>query len=330
MTAAAPFYQAEAEGPEGYAHWIISDDGMRLRAALWPMEGALGTILMFPGRTEYVEKYGRTAAEAQAAGFAMAAIDWRGQGLSERILDDAAMGHVIEFMDYQLDVEALVRLVRTQGMPEPYFLVGHSMGGCIGLRALFEDLPVASAAFTGPMWGLEISPHVRPIAWALSWSVRLIGQGAWYAPGTGRTTYSTDAAFEENVLTTDRDFWDYMCRQKEAHPALMLGGPSLHWVYEALMECAHLARRPAPNIACVTFLGADESVVDAGPIHKRMAGWDNGDLIVIPQCRHEVLMEKAGTRALVWDRLRTHFGEFLTHSPVLQAPVEAQLAARRA
>lgn len=280
---------------------------MRLRAAIWPLAKPRGTILLFPGRTEYVEKYGRTAADAHAAGFAVAGIDWRGQGLSDRILDDRAMGHVVEFMDYQLDVDALLTLVRAQGLPEPYYLVAHSMGGCIGLRALYEDLPVQAAAFSGPMWGLKIRTLLRPVAWVLSWSVRMIGQGDWYAPGTGPKTYATNAAFNENVLTSDPEMWRYMRHQALSHPTLKLGGPSLHWVYEALMECAHLARRPAPSTPCVTFLGLEERVVDSRPIHARMEQWAGGALQLLPECRHEVLMERPAIRDQVWATLRTHF-----------------------
>jgi len=58
-----------AEGPEGgYALWLTADDGVRLRAVHWPKEGARGTVLLMPGRTEYCEKYGRTASELAARG----------------------------------------------------------------------------------------------------------------------------------------------------------------------------------------------------------------------------------------------------------------------
>ena len=77
----APFDHALAEGPESArAYWITAADGVRLRVAVWPKDNARGTIVLFPGRTEYVEKYGRVAEELTAAGYAVTAIDWRGQG----------------------------------------------------------------------------------------------------------------------------------------------------------------------------------------------------------------------------------------------------------
>ena len=57
----APFLEDIADGPEGAkAYWLRAKDSTRVRVGVWPA-GPKGTILMFPGRTEYIEKYGRLA-----------------------------------------------------------------------------------------------------------------------------------------------------------------------------------------------------------------------------------------------------------------------------
>jgi lysophospholipase len=56
----APLYNDLAQGPEGgRAYWVTTSDAVRLRMAVWP-KGEKGTILLFPGRSEYIEKYGRS------------------------------------------------------------------------------------------------------------------------------------------------------------------------------------------------------------------------------------------------------------------------------
>jgi lysophospholipase len=59
----APYFDAIAHGPEGSsAYWVEATDGIRLRVGVFPTQKqARGTILLFPGRTEYIEKYGKTA-----------------------------------------------------------------------------------------------------------------------------------------------------------------------------------------------------------------------------------------------------------------------------
>ena len=42
-------------------------------------------------------------------GFAVAMIDWRGQGQSSRQLRDPRKGYVRDFADYEIDVETFVR-----------------------------------------------------------------------------------------------------------------------------------------------------------------------------------------------------------------------------
>ena len=109
----APLFTDIYPGPDtGLAHWIETSDGKRLRVAHWTVEGAKGTVLLFPGRTEYVEKYGVIAAEFAKRGLAVMAIDWRGQGLADRMLPDRRIGYVDTFSDYQKDVAAMMRAAR--------------------------------------------------------------------------------------------------------------------------------------------------------------------------------------------------------------------------
>ncbi|MFP4328055.1 MAG: alpha/beta fold hydrolase [Paracoccaceae bacterium] len=275
--------------------------------AAWPVPDAQGTVLLFPGRTEYVEKYGRTAGELAARGLATLAVDWRGQGLADRLLDIPEPGHVGQFLDYQHDVAAMLQAARALDMPKPWFLLAHSMGGAIGLRALIEGLPVAAAAFTGPMWGIRIAALMRPAAWALSWGSSIVGLGHRIAPGTGPVSYVATAGFEDNTLTTDVGMFRYMQDQVRRRPELQLAGPSLHWLREALAECRALTRLPAPPLPCTAFVGTRERIVDLQRIEQRMKGWPGGRLEWLEGAEHEVLMERPPIRGRVLDRLAEHF-----------------------
>lgn len=303
----APFFAEVADGPDGgAAHWVTASDGLRIRVGHWA-GGEKGTILLFPGRTEYIEKYGRAARDFLARGYGVVAVDWRGQGIADRLIADRAAGHVHHFPDYQQDVAAVLAHARTLGMPEPYHLIGHSMGGCIGLRALYEGLPVKSAMFSAPMWGIIIAPHLRPLAWVSSWTARRVGQGHRFAPGTEPVPYVTSSPFEDNMLTSDREMFDYMKAQLDAHPDLALGGPSLRWLNEALMEMRALAARPAPPIPALTFLGSNERIVEPHRIHDRMAAYPNGKLVMLEGAEHEVMMETPAIRARVFDETAQWF-----------------------
>ena len=306
----APFFADVADGPDGgAAWWLRADDGVRLRVGAWRRDAAKGTVLLFPGRTEYIEKYGRAAQDFARRGYATLIVDWRGQGLADRLLDDTMSGHVLHFRDYQRDVAAMVQAAEALDMPRPWHLLGHSMGGCIGLRAAIEGLPVETCAFSGPMWGISMAGALRPIAWSLSWSSRKFGLGHRYAPGTAPDNYVMTEPFEANKLTRDAEMYQYMIDQGRAHPELGLGGPSLHWLYEALRETRSLSRMPAPDLPCVTVLGSDEEIVDTRRIQDRIARWPGAELVMIEGGRHEVMMDTPQVRQRVFDRVCRHFDQ---------------------
>lgn len=302
MSGAAPLCHEVADGPEGgAAAWLQTADGVRIRVGWWPRAGAKGTVILLPGRTEYVEKYGRAAADLAARGYAMLAIDWRGQGLADRALADRMGGHVGDFDEYQRDLDAALDHAAAVGLPRPYHMIAHSMGGCIGLRGLMRGLPFASAAFSAPMWGILIAAWMRPLAVMLSTASRLFAFDHRYAPGTKPVTYVLDVPFLGNTLTTDPEMWGYMKDQAQAHPELSLGGPSLGWLKAALHECHALSQMPAPPVPAICALGMQEKIVDAAPIHARMALWPGGRLDLYPACEHEVMMERPATRARFFD-----------------------------
>ena len=296
----APYHAEICNGPSGgYALWRKTSDGVRLRIGLWPLEGAKGTVLIFTGRTEYIEKYAHVALDLQAAGYAVASLDWRGQGLSDRLIDNPLRGHVASFDDYQKDVRVLIETLKAEGLPAPYSMLGHSMGGCIGLRSLIEGLPVNGAVFSAPMWGIEMSPALRPAAWVLSRAAALVGLGTTRAPGTSERGFLLTDPFEDNTLTRDADMWALMGDQIKAVPALELGGPSLDWLRAAMHECSSLMRTAVPDVPALTFLGDNERIVDPNAIHRNMAKWPNGTLNIVKDGEHETLMEGPEKRGKV-------------------------------
>lgn len=308
----APFLAEVTRAPENVTcAWLRADDGVRLRVAGW-RAGCKGTVLLFPGRTEYIEKYGPAAGEFTARGYSVLTIDWRGQGLADRLIPDARRGHVRRFSDYQRDVDAAIAFAREIDLPQPWFLVGHSMGGCIGLRALHRGIPVRAVTFSAPMWGIKMHPLMRPVAWSLSFAATISGQGWRMTPSTTPENYVLTNPFEDNVLTRDPEMYEFMRRQLVAHPELGIGGPTLQWLYEALKETRALMRMDAPDIPCLTVLGAEERIVHAAAIHDRMRRWPGAEFDLVGNAEHELMMETPPIRQRFFDRAAGLFDRHAT------------------
>lgn len=306
----SPFYSELAQGPvDGAAYWIYADDGVRLRVGLMTSKKERkGTVFLFPGRSEYIENYGRTAAELDKLGYAAFAIDWRGHGLSDRLTENSMTGHVTRFSDYQNDVAAMVKAAEELVLPKPWYLLGHSMGACIGLRAMIEGLPVTACAFTSPMWEIKMSPIERCAAWPLSWAAQALGQGHRYVPSVKRQTYVLSSPFKGNKMTHDPDMYQYWINQAQALPDLLIGGPSMGWLHEALKECRSLSKLDSPDIPCIAFCADNDQDIDIRAIQNRMERWSNGNCRLIQNSKHELLLETPEIREEVVAKMCKLFG----------------------
>src|SRR5215467_4744738 len=101
--------------------------GLRIRFASWQsvLKERRGTVCILPGRTEFIEKYFEVVGELRRRGFAVAVLDWRGQGHSSRQLPDPRKGHVEDFAQYEIDLDTFMQQVVRPHCPQPHFALTH-------------------------------------------------------------------------------------------------------------------------------------------------------------------------------------------------------------
>src|SRR6202451_770670 len=115
---------------------LKTPDGVSLRFARWlPPAGRKGAVVILQGRAEWIEKYFELVRDLRARGFAVATLDWRGQGLSQRRLRDPPKGPVRRLSGYDIDLETFVQEIVLPDCPPPFFALGHSMGAAVLMRA---------------------------------------------------------------------------------------------------------------------------------------------------------------------------------------------------
>ncbi len=314
MTTDAPLFEDIAEAPAGgRAFWVSTSDGLRLRAAVWT-GGARGTAVVLPGRTEFIEKYGRVVGRLQACGYSVVVLDWRGQGLSQRNAAAPSIGHVEDFRHYQRDIEALLAHAAVRDLPRPRHMIAHSMGACIGLRTLLEGADFDSAVFSAPMWHLQMRAATREFTSKMTLLAKNLGFGQRRMPGSSDRPTPLSVTFETNALTSCPDQFAFAVAQITAHPELSLSGPNVHWTRAALEEMARLFVAPLPSIPILTFLGTAETVVSASMIRMQIAKMKQGTLVMVPGARHEIFMERPEIQAMIWPRIE----RFLSLGPDLE------------
>ncbi|MCA2013848.1 alpha/beta hydrolase [Cereibacter sphaeroides] len=302
---------SESGAPDhGRAFWLAAADGVKTRLAFWAMPaGGKGHVMILPGRTEYIEKYGLVVRDLAAAGWGAFVIDWRGQGLADRAFDDGLLGHVGDFAEFQLDLEAALAAAETLA-PGPKPWLAHSMGGCIATRGLMRGLTPPAAAFSAPMLGLANDPGQLKALKLVAGLARPFGLDRRYAPTTGPSFGIATMGFEGNNLTTDPEQYARMKAQILAEPRFGLGGPSLRWMGAALREMAELAALPSPAVPALFGLGSDEAIVNPSAIRDRVGRWPGVEFAEYPGGRHELLMERKEIRADFLSRVVVLFDRY--------------------
>ena len=308
----------------GNEDFFQAADGLQIRWGYRPAPGAgsLGTVVLLNGRTEYLEKYAETAADLNQRGWAVYSMDWRGQGLSDRLTTNRLKGHVGRFRDYLEDLEGFVDLVRRHGAARPFILMGHSMGGHIGLRYLGERRhPFALAVLTSPMIDIELPAVPRRLLRGYVRAAVRLGFGQAYAP-RGAAYEKKDRIFTDNPLTSDRERFQRRLDEIAANPRLALGGVTYGWLDAAFRS---IKRVLAPGFArkldlpLLIVRAAEDCIVSRAAQKDFCRRARNCRLVDVPGARHELLVETDACRQVFWQAFDRFTADLDTGQPAVQS-----------
>ncbi len=296
---------------------IRTPDGVDLRFARWaPPAGRKGTVCVFTGRGESIEKYFETVRDLRDRGFAVAMIDWRGQGHSSRRLRDPRKGYVRSFADFETDLDTFMREIVLPDCPPPYFALAHSMGGAVLLRMAhagkrwFDRIVLSAPMIDLP--GRRTSVPVR----MLIRTMRYVGLGGRYIPGGGPEVVGT-GPFADNPLTSDPVRYARNAAIFEEDPTLGIGAPTVAWADAAFrtivgfraMDYPARIRQPILMIAASHDLVVSTAAIEEFAYHLRA-----GSHLVISGARHEILQEQDRYRSQFW----AAFDAFVPGTPLFK------------
>ncbi len=281
--------------------WIDTPDGIRLRAAHWP--GPRGTVLLLSGRGEYVERYQETVDALLDRGYGVWTWDWRGQGLSTRLLPDPLKHHVLDFARYLEDADLILdRHIMPEMGGQKLQMLAHSMGGHLGLRLLARRPELfARAVISAPMIDfLGGGIAMRAFARMVFRTGCVLGRTERFGPGTPPRP-NLDPTFEGNPLTSCPERFAASAALLRSMPAVHLGGATWGWLRAATQSQAALQREvkriTMPTL--VAIAGADR-IVDNRTTRAFVRRLPRGEALELPGARHELLRELDRHRLQLW------------------------------
>jgi lysophospholipase len=248
-----------------------------------------GSVIIYPGRTEFIEKYLETVADISKRGFTVLIMDPRGQGLSERLVEDPLKSYVHDFQDYADDL-AGVTAQFTPLLPKPHIVMGHSMGGCVALQAVISGVMRPSAVIgSAPMLGLfDVSTPVMTLFIKIFSALGMAKSNLPFQRGRS----GIPVPFESNKLTNDPERYKIWSAYFANIERIRLGPPTYGWIVAALRSMAFVNKN-ADKLkipALIVAAGADPIVEPRS--NREFAEKAGATFKVVPGALHELFLER--------------------------------------
>lgn len=317
--------------PAGFRFHAFTRNGRKVRfGSVFPKDSIPDAVVVcLPGLSEPIEKYFEIARDLLDKNLAVWVIDWMGQGGSGRYLKKPHKRHSAGFNQ---DVEDLHKLIleyvkHSSVHPDkgriPMAMLGHSLGGNIGMRYLAaHPNTFECAAFSAPLLGInKISDLPGGLVMTAAQVLNSVAGKAYakdqenWSPATRDQEPGTGAFSSDAARDTVHGKW------LAANPDLQIGGVTYGWVYQALLSCKKL-HKIAPQIETPILLGLaeEDTIVHNGEIEKISKTLPHATLLKLPKSKHEILMETNTIRSAFIEGFYQNIRENIIEKPETLKP----------
>jgi len=212
----------------------------------WKAETGKAVIVMIHGAAEHHGRYKWLIEMWRLSGFHVVMGDLPGQGTTSR-----SRGHIDSFDEYIEVVEEWIREAKTYNLP--IFLLGHSMGGLVAIRALQEKcLDVNAVILSSPCLGLVHKPNR---------AVDMLSKGL----NVVLPKIRFDSKLNVKIATRNKEV-----QEMDENDSLYVTKVSVRW-YRELMKAIEQAFEQIhkfPHLPLLLMQGGDDKIVDKDTVMK--------------------------------------------------------------
>tara|TARA_Y100001970_G_scaffold236351_1_gene296047 strand:+ start:30 stop:989 length:960 start_codon:yes stop_codon:yes gene_type:complete len=301
----APYLELkDYPAPNGIKSFFVPmNDSKKIRLAYWKhlskKAPCRGTILLQQGHNEFIEKYFETIQELIDRNFDVVCFDWRGQGMSDRMINNVNKSYISDFSIHDKDLNFIIQNIIINNFTSPLIGIGHSMGGHILLSSqeLIKD-SFKAIVLSAPMLGFKN----ENLLFLLIYIMNLFNKGEKYFPGS-KPNMGQETPFEQNDLTSDFDRYKRTQRLVRKYPNIRLWGVTNSWVEAAKKNILKTRKDGWAESIETKFLIINpikDKVVDSNKTIKMAKRLPNCKIINVNNIEHEILMEKDVYRNMFW------------------------------
>ena len=304
----APYLELENyKAPKGInCIFIPMPDGKKVRLAFWKISDTKkkcrGTVLLQQGHNEFIEKYYETIQEFIDRNFNVVAFDWRGQGMSERMIEDIHKQYIEDFKIHDKDLQFIIEEIVFKFFEPPVIAIGHSMGGCIVLSSLkYSGKKFEKIILSAPMLGFKNEKFLMPLIDVCNLIFSKERYMLWSKPNMGK-----EVKFENNDLTNDLKRYTRTLELVRKRKDIRLWGVTIAFSIAVKRRLIELRKKGwAENIdSKILFINSlNDKVVSSKHIIEMSKRLPNSKLINFNSCQHEIFMERDIYRNEMWRKI---------------------------
>lgn len=247
-----------------------------------------GTIVVCEGYKQFMEQYYGIAESLYKEGYAVYMFDWRGQGGSERYLEDKTVIHSEGFDEHVKTLHQFVdeHVIKRFGVS--LILLAHSMGGNIGLRFLQEYKGVFDKAIlNAPMLALNPNIASEEKMYLLTSFAEAKGDLDKVIPSHHFKDPTRDSGICENRVILSSVF-----EEIKAHPELLTKSPTwgfLMHAVDSMKKARDEERLKSVDIPVLIQISGKDTVVDKDALSRASALLPNSTIVYVPDVKHDVM-----------------------------------------
>ncbi len=241
-----------------------------------------------PGLSEFTEKYIETAKFFNEQGYNFYVIDWAYQGRSTRFQGNPNKRYSDGYDSDISDISYFMNDVLKTNTD--FYMLGHSMGGHIGLRYLAtQNHNFKAASFSAPMIG------IKDLRFFPCWMACIFNSlKTKYVPGgkdwfeEARKSDGTDIFSSDPARDKIHQAWS------KANPELRVGNATFKWLCESLRSIRFLKKKSTLSKVSTPVLFAysgNDALVDNRTIIKAARKIKSAKVLKLKNAKHEILME---------------------------------------
>jgi len=287
----------------GESGWFQGINKVWINYSIYRVKEAKGSIVLINGRTESMAKYAETIFDLNQQGYSVYLLDHRGQGFSDRMLENPNKGYVKDFFNYVFDLDTFINEHVLVDNPKHLWALSHSMGGAILALYLLEYPNVfESVIFLSPMFQINFGATGENLTYKI----------AKAAPSKTASWASVKSLlakkFEKNKITSSRARFEMIQNIVREYPETDMGHPTFGWVEQSILAGRHLRRRAGElHLPMLVIQGGYDKVISIDASKQVCEHASGCQYSVFETARHNLLMETDAIRNNTLDIIVSFF-----------------------